>query len=50
MGAKARAEACCAAMAFDEKVAVALGNFDAVAHLGVPALRCTDGPNGARST
>jgi beta-glucosidase len=48
MGAKARAEACCAAMALHEKVAVALGNFDAVAHLGIPALRYTDGPNGIR--
>jgi beta-glucosidase len=48
MGAKARAEACCAAMAFDEKVAVALGDFETVAHLGVPALRYTDGPNGVR--
>ena len=35
-------------MTFDEKVAVALGDFDAVAHLGIPPLRYTDGPNGIR--
>jgi hypothetical protein len=37
--AEERAEHCCAAMTFDEKVAVALGDFDAVAHLGAPPLR-----------
>jgi beta-glucosidase len=46
--ANERAEHCCAAMTFDEKVAVALGDFDAVAHLGIPPLRYTDGPNGIR--
>jgi beta-glucosidase len=46
--AKERAERCCAAMTFDEKVAVALGDFEAVAHLGIPPLRYTDGPNGIR--
>lgn len=46
--ANERAEACCAAMNFEEKVAVALGNFDAVAHLGIPPLKYTDGPNGIR--
>jgi beta-glucosidase len=35
-------------MTFEEKVAVALGDFDAVAHLGVPPLKYTDGPNGIR--
>ena len=45
---KERAERCCAAMSFEEKVALALGDFDAVAHLGIPALRYTDGPNGIR--
>jgi beta-glucosidase len=35
-------------MTFDEKVAVALGDFDAVAHLGIPPLRYADGPNGIR--
>ena len=47
--ANERAEPCCAAMTFDEKVAVALGDFDAVAHLGIPALQYTDGPNGIRA-
>jgi beta-glucosidase len=46
--ANERAEACCAAMTIEEKVAVALGDFDAVAHLGVPPLKYTDGPNGIR--
>jgi hypothetical protein len=35
--AKERAERCCAAMTLDENVAVALGNFEAVAHLGIGA-------------
>ena len=35
-------------MTFDEKVAVALHDFAAVAHLGIPPLRYTDGPNGIR--
>ena len=35
-------------MTFEQKVALALGDFDAVADLGVPALRYTDGPNGIR--
>ncbi|HEY3144238.1 MAG TPA: glycoside hydrolase family 3 C-terminal domain-containing protein [Acidimicrobiales bacterium] len=46
--AKKRAQARWAAMTFDEKVAVALGDFDAVAHLGIPPLQYTDGPNGIR--
>jgi hypothetical protein len=35
-------------MILEEKVAVALGDFDAVVHLGVPPLQYTDGPNGIR--
>ena len=46
--AKERADQLLAEMTFEEKVAVALGDFDAVAHLGIPALRYTDGPNGIR--
>ena len=42
--ANERAERCCAAMTFEEKVAVALHDFAAVAHLGIPPLRYTDGP------
>ena len=43
-----RAEALRAAMTFDEKVGIALGEFETVAHLGVPRLTYTDGPNGIR--
>jgi beta-glucosidase len=43
-----RADKLLAEMSFEDKVAVALGDFDAVAHLGVPALRYADGPNGIR--
>jgi beta-glucosidase len=43
-----RVHALLAAMTFDEKVAIALGNFQSVAHYGVPTLRFTDGPNGIR--
>jgi beta-glucosidase len=43
-----RADGLLAEMTFEEKVAVALGDRDAVAHLGVPALRYADGPNGIR--
>jgi beta-glucosidase len=46
--ARERADGLLAAMTFDEKVAVALGDFEAVAHLGVPPLRYADGPNGIR--
>jgi beta-glucosidase len=46
--AAGRARELVAAMRFEEKVAVALGSFEAVAHLGVPGLRYTDGPNGIR--
>jgi beta-glucosidase len=37
-----------AEMSFEDKVAVALGDFAAVAHLGVPPLHYADGPNGIR--
>lgn len=37
-------------MTFVEKVALALGDYEAVAHHGVPALRFADGPNGVRGT
>lgn len=43
-----RAELLLAALTFDEKVAIGLGEFETVEHLGVPALRYTDGPNGIR--
>jgi beta-glucosidase len=48
MPPKGRAEALLEALSAEEKIAVALGEFDKVAHLGVPALRYTDGPNGIR--
>jgi hypothetical protein len=50
--AKERVDDLLAAMSFDEKVALALHDFDAVAHLGIPPLRYTDGPNAsaARTT
>ena len=48
MGETERAGRLVARMTYEEKVAVALGNFEAVAHLGIPALRYTDGPNGIR--
>jgi beta-glucosidase len=43
-----RADRLLAKLTCEEKVAVALGDFDAVAHLGVPPLRYADGPNGIR--
>jgi beta-glucosidase len=46
--ARGRADDLLARMTLDEKVAVALGDFEAVAHLGVPPLRYADGPNGIR--
>ena len=46
--ARERADDLLAKMTLDEKIAVALGDFEAVAHLGVPALRYADGPNGIR--
>jgi hypothetical protein len=35
-------------MSFEEKIALAVHDFDAVAHRGIPPLRYTDGPNGIR--
>ena len=46
--AKERADDLLAAMTFEEKVALALHDFGAVAHPGIPPLRYTDGPNGIR--
>jgi beta-glucosidase len=43
-----RVKALLAAMMLHEKIAVALRDFGPVAHLGVPALVFTDGPNGIR--
>ena len=43
-----RAEALLAALADQDKLAIALGEFEKVAHLGLPPLRYTDGPNGVR--
>jgi beta-glucosidase len=48
MGATERAGRLVARMTFAEKVAVALGDVEAVAHLGIPPLRYADGPNGIR--
>jgi hypothetical protein len=45
---KERADALLAALLAEEKIAVALGEFDKVAHLWVPALRYIDRPNGIR--
>jgi beta-glucosidase len=45
-----RANALLATMTFDQKVAVALGDFASVASLGIPAINSDDGPNGVRST
>jgi hypothetical protein len=45
---KERAADLLAAMSFEEKIALAVHDFDAVAHLGIPPLRYTDGPNGIR--
>jgi hypothetical protein len=36
-------------MSFEEKIALAVHDFDAVAHLGIPPLPYTDGPNGIRA-
>ncbi len=44
-----RADELLAAMTFDQKVAVALGDFGPVANLGVPPLTWADGPNGIRT-
>lgn len=44
-----RADELLAAMTFDQKVAMALGDFGPVASLGVPPLTWADGPNGIRA-
>jgi beta-glucosidase len=46
--ASERADQLLAKMTFEEKVALAVHDFEAVAHLGIPALRYADGPNGIR--
>ena len=43
-----RADRLLAKMTFEEKVALAVHDFEAVAHLGIPALHYCDGPNGIR--
>ena len=43
-----RAEALLQAMTPAQRVSLALGDFDAVASLGIPALAGTDGPSGVR--
>jgi Glycosyl hydrolase family 3 N terminal domain len=44
-----RADELLAAMTFDQKVQLALGNFAPVAQFGVPALPSDDGPSGIRA-
>jgi beta-glucosidase len=46
--ASERAGRLLAKMTSEEKVALAVHDFEAVAHLGIPALRYADGPNGIR--
>ena len=48
MSARERAATLLADMTFDEKVALALADFAAVAHLGIPPLVYTDGGSGVR--
>src|SRR5512144_2529368 len=43
-----RAEQLLSALTFDQKVAIALGDFAPVASFGVPALTNADGPSGIR--
>ena len=43
-----RADTLLAALTAEDKIAIAMGEFEKVAHLGMPALRYTDGPNGVR--
>ncbi len=45
-----RADELLAALTFDQKIAIALGNYASVASLGVPTLKDFDGPSGARTT
>ena len=44
-----RADELLAALSFDQKVDIAMGQFDSVAGLGVPALTSSDGPSGVRA-
>ena len=44
-----RADELLAALSFDQKVDIAMGQFDSVASLGVPALTSSDGPSGVRA-
>jgi beta-glucosidase len=44
-----RADELLAAMTFDQKVAMALGDFASLASLGVPTLPSDDGPSGIRA-
>lgn len=44
-----RADALLAALSFEQKVAIALGDFASVASLGVPPLTFADGPSGIRA-
>ena len=46
--ASERADRLLAKLTFGEKVALAGHDFEAVGHLGIPALRYADGPNGIR--
>ena len=46
--ASERADRLLARMTSEEKVALAVHDFEAVAHLGIPALGYADGPNGIR--
>jgi beta-glucosidase len=43
-----RADTLLAALTAEDKIAIAMGEFEKLAHLGMPALRYTDGPNGVR--
>jgi hypothetical protein len=43
-----RADSLLGMMTFEEKVGVALGDFETVAHFGVPPLKYTERPNGIR--
>ena len=44
-----RADELLAALSFDQKVDIAMGQFGSVAGLGVPALTSSDGPSGVRA-
>ena len=44
-----RADELLAALSFDQKVDIAMGEFDSVAGLGVPAITSSDGPSGVRA-